>query len=93
MITHVPGPVERLFVRLGHRFEAWLDGLCVSEPAQKRDYEGGVPALGQPPRRGLPAILRAIEEGGVTGSVREIARKLDTSKSTVQRAKRQLQAA
>lgn len=92
MITHVPGPVERLFVRLGQRFEAWLDGLCVSEPAKRRD-DGGVPGLGRPPQRGLPAILRAIEEGGVIGSVREIARKLDTSKSTVQRAKRQLQAA
>jgi IclR helix-turn-helix domain len=87
MITHVPGPFERLKERLAYRFSTWLDTLCADQPEPK---VGGVPAAAPlPPTKGLPAVLRALEQGA-DGSVRRLARDLGSSKSTVHRAKRKM---
>ena len=87
MITHVQGPFERLKERLAYRFSTWLDTLCADQPEPK---VGGVPAAAPlPPTKGLPAVLRALEQGA-DGSVRRLARDLGSSKSTVHRAKRKM---
>jgi hypothetical protein len=87
MITHVPTPLDRLMERLAARFGAWLDTLCADETAARA---GGVPAAAPlPPTKGLPAVLRALEKGA-DGSVRQLARDLGSSKSTVHRAKRKM---
>jgi hypothetical protein len=89
MISHVPTPLDRLMERLAARFGAWLDTLC-ADPAEA--VGGGVPAAASPalpPTKGLPAVLRALEQGA-DGSVRQLARDLGSSKSTVQRAKRKM---
>ena len=87
MISHVPTPFDRLMERLAVRFGAWLDTLCVDQTEAKA---GGVPAGAPlPPTKGLPAVLRALEQGA-EGSVRQLARDLGSSKSTVQRAKRKM---
>ena len=90
MITHVPTPFDRLMERLAARFGAWLDSLCID---QMEERAGGVPAGATapppPPTKGLPAVLRALEQGA-DGSVRQPARDLGSSKSTVQRAKRKM---
>ena len=87
MITHAPTPFDRLMERLAARFGAWLDGLCVA-PVKTGARAGGVPVAppSLPPTKGLPAVLRALEQGA-DGSVRQLARELRSSKSTVQRAK------
>jgi hypothetical protein len=85
MISHVPGPVERLARRLSARWEHWIDGLCADPSAPPRS-SGSVVQPVQP--RGLPAMIAdALSDGRVKGlSQREIARRFNTSKSTVQRA-------
>ncbi len=88
MITHVPTPFDRLMERLAARFGAWLDTLCVEQTEARA---GGVPAgaAAPPPTKGLPAVLRALEQRA-DGSVRQLARDLGSSKSTVQRANRKM---
>ena len=90
MISHVPTPFDRLMERLAARFGAWLDTLCVDQAEARA---GGVPVAPRalPPTKGLPAVLRALEQGA-DGSVRQLARDLGSSKSTVQRAKRKMHA-
>ena len=85
MITHSPGPIERLVRRLRARCEDWLDNICADPPAPPKT--GPVQPV-QPPQRGLPAaIAMALQGGKVDGlSQREIARRFNTSKSSVQRA-------
>jgi hypothetical protein len=74
--------------RLAARFGAWLNTLCADEIEARA---GGVPAAAAPlpPTKGLPAVLRALEQGA-DGSVRQLARDLSSSKSTVHRAKRKM---
>jgi len=86
MITHAPGPVDRLVARIGARWARWADSLFPDSPATP---DNGSPAVQpvQPAPRGLPAVIAmALLEGRATGSQREIARRFNTSKSTVQRA-------
>lgn len=89
MISHVPGPMDRLMIRLGRRWELWVDSLFADPPKQP---DPG-PQLARrleavaPKSRGLPAVIAmALLEGRATGSQREVARRFNTSKSTVQRA-------
>ena len=90
MIAEIPGPWTRLVFRLVDRWEAYLDGICAA-PTRGSSTNSGVPEVSQPPPKGLPAVLRALEAGEASGSVRAIARELKTSKSTAHRAKRRLQ--
>jgi hypothetical protein len=91
MISDIPGPWTRLVFRLVDRWEAYLDGICAAPEDPGSSNKSGVPEVSQPPPKGLPAILRALETGKASGSVRAIARELKTSKSTAHRAKRRLQ--
>ena len=86
MIDGIDGPMDRLVARLRARWENWLDGICADPPAP-RPIVGPVQASG-PPQRGLPAVIAmALQGGKVDGlSQREIARRFNTSKSSVQRA-------
>jgi hypothetical protein len=69
--------------RLYGRWERWLDGVAADPQPPPRP-------LVQPPPRGLPAVIaKALEGGKAQGlSQREIARRFNTSKSSVQRAQR-----
>ena len=91
MIAKIPGPWTRLVFRLVDRWEGYLDSICAAPAALGATSKSGVPEVSQPPPKGLPAVLRALEAGEASGSVRAIARELKTSKSTAHRAKRRLQ--
>jgi hypothetical protein len=90
MISHVPGPMDRLAARMRDRFERWLDGICADPPAPPDRGPQPVVHAVQPPLRGVPALIaKALEGGTVSGlSQREIARRFNTSKTSVQRAQR-----
>ena len=89
MITHVPGPMDHLIIRLGRRWDMWVDGLF-ADPPPPPDPGPQVVQKVEPVAhgpRGLPAVIAmALLEGRAIGSQREIARRFNTSKSTVQRA-------
>lgn len=89
MIDHVPGPMDRLASRLYARWERWLDGLCADPPVTRPRVVQPVQPV-QPAPRGVAALIAgALGQGRTAGlSQREIARRLNTSKSSVQRAQR-----
>lgn len=87
MISHVPGPLERLVCRMQGRWAAYIDGLCAELPAhvpvsQKPSYRPP-----QEPSRGLPAVLARLQDSALEGSVRAVAKRVGVSKSSVHRAK------
>ncbi|MAT13755.1 MAG: hypothetical protein CMJ46_00610 [Planctomyces sp.] len=88
MISHVPGPIERLAWRLHARWERWMDGHLADAPVERRPAGGtavqAVLPVQMPPLRGIQALIARCTDDGL--SQREIARRLNTSKSTVQRA-------
>lgn len=91
MIDHVPGPMNRLASRLYARWEQWVDSRCADRPPTPQAPAAQQPV--QPAPRGVAAMIAgALGQGRTTGlSQREIARRLNTSKSSVQRAQRLVQ--
>ena len=87
MIDGISSPMDRLVARLYMRWEFWVGSIC-TDPPTPRPSTGPVVQPVQPPQRGLPAaIAMALKGGKVDGlSQREIARRFNISKSSVQRA-------
>jgi hypothetical protein len=88
-----PGPAESPAAPVAEQTEAAvLDQPGPAAKLKRRDRrppdDGGV---GPEVKRGLPAVLTALQAGAVRGSQRKIARALGTSKSTVLRAQRTLE--
>jgi hypothetical protein len=92
MITHVAGPTERLVRRLQGRWAHWIDSMCSDDPPEppvsRRSRPEPPRATPEPELRGLPAVLRRLEQGDLTGSQRDLAQRLGTSRATVQRARK-----
>ena len=90
MISHVPrvpGPLGRLAGRLYRRWVSWLDGLCPDVPAPPQLSQGGGQALAL---RGLPAVLRRLQDVDLREPVRAVARRTGVSKSTAHRARQRI---
>jgi DNA-directed RNA polymerase specialized sigma24 family protein len=87
MIDGIDGPMDRLVARLRTRWGRWVDSIAADPPAPRSGPEPVVQPV-QPAPRGLPAVIAAALQGGkVDGlSQREIARKFNVGKGTVQRA-------
>ena len=94
MITHVPGPMDRLAARVARRWVRWLDGLLAEPPASPqigpRVDQPPAPHKGvtrpepvRPPLRGIDALIARYTSEGL--SQRKIARRLSVGKGTVQR--------
>ena len=90
MIVSVPSPMERLADRLRGRWARWIDSLCVELPDP---LEPPRSTVSRPEPRGLPRVLQDLQRGAVSGSQRDIAKTLGTSRATVQRAQRVLRLA
>lgn len=94
MISHVPGPTERLMRRLATRWELWLDScFAVAAGAPSRPVSQPEPprAAPDPRERGLPRVLQdLVQMGNPDLPQRKLAKTLGTSRATVQRAQRAL---
>lgn len=103
MISHVPGPFERLARRVTSRFVAWLDGLC-SEPqplvitVQVRPpaiETGGQVRRGRKRTTPLEKVQQRIADAGgeLEGSYETLGERLGMTKASAHRALNALAAA
>lgn len=96
MISHVPGPLERLAHRARGRFIAWLDGLCTDAEPIVITVQVRPPAreTGVPPKRGrkratpLEKVTERIAANGgeLEGSYETLGQRLGLSKASAHRA-------
>jgi hypothetical protein len=90
MIAAIPSPMDGLTERLRGRWARWVDSLCVELPDPPEPPRSTV---SRPEPHGLPRVLQDLQRGAVSGSQRDIAKMLGTSRATVQRAQRVLRLA